>query len=80
MCTREPEVPVIVSEKVPGVRLAPLTVRFAVAGKVFTEAGVMLQLAAPVVARQLNATVPLKPSSAAMEIAPVAPVPPALIS
>ncbi|MGH9496740.1 MAG: hypothetical protein ACRD3B_17205 [Candidatus Sulfotelmatobacter sp.] len=61
-------------------KLAPLIVTLAVEGKPLTEVGVMLQPDAPNATSQLNATVPLNPSSAAIEIAPVAPALPALIS
>ena len=55
-------------------KLVPLIVRFAVAGNVLIEVGLMLQLLAPNVAGQLKLTVPLKPSCEAIEIGPVMPV------
>jgi hypothetical protein len=52
--------------------------RFAVAGNVLTEDGVMLQLPTPYVAGQLRLTAPLKPSCEAIEIGPLTPVLPTL--
>ena len=45
----------------------PLIVRVAVAGKEFTDAGLMLQLPAPNVFGQLRVTVPVKLSCDVME-------------
>lgn len=80
MCASEPDVPVIDSEYVPGLKLVPLIVRVAVAGKAFTDVGLTLQLPDPYVVGQLRATMPPKPSCEAIEIGPLVPVLPALIS
>jgi len=46
-CDVDPEVPVMLSEYEPGLKLVPLIVRVAVAGNVLTDVGLMLQLPAP---------------------------------
>jgi hypothetical protein len=77
-CTIDPEVPLIESVYVPAAKKEPLIVRVTVAGKVPTEAGLMLQLPDPYVAGQAHVTVPLNPSCEAMEIGPFPPVLPTL--
>lgn len=63
---------------VPAAKKEPLMVRVTVAGKLLTDAGLTLQLPAPYVPGQVNVTMPLKPSCAAIEIGPFTPVLPAL--
>jgi hypothetical protein len=62
------------------VKLVPLIVSVAVAGKEFTEVGLMLQLPAPNVVAHARATVPLKPSCDVIEMGPLVPVLPTLTS
>src|SRR5258708_28251936 len=59
--------------------MLPWITRFAIAGKLLTEEGVMPQLPAPSVAGQLRLTVPLKASCEAIEITPLLPVLPTLM-
>jgi hypothetical protein len=62
------------------VKLVPLIVSVAVAGKEFTEVGLMLQLPAPKVVMHASVTVPLKPSCDAIEIGPLIPLLPTFTS